>query len=127
MLRPLLHLFATQPQLLGEHAQAYAELVTGEALKFAARWKRQALLRGLAFVALVVSVLLAGMALLLWASLPAEPRMPWVLIAVPLPPLVAALACWLGARERDETERPFANVRRQFEADQALWREVSGT
>lgn len=126
MMRALLQLFVTQPHLLAEHAQAYAELVTAETLKFATNWKRQAVLQALALGGLAVAVLLAGVALLLWASLPTAPRAPWALIVVPLLPLAAAVACWLAAREHGG-EHAFANVRRQIEADKALWREVSGS
>lgn len=126
MMRAVLHLFATQPQWLAEHAQAYAELVTAETLKFAAAWKRQVLLKALALGGLALALLLAGVALLLWASLPTAPRAPWVLIVVPLLPLACALGCWLAAREQ-RGEPPFVGVRRQFEADKQLLREVSAS
>ena len=48
MLHPLLHLVATQPQLLADHAEAYAELVAEELGDFSVTWKRRALLNAVA-------------------------------------------------------------------------------
>ena len=69
-MHPLLHLIATRPQLLAEHAQAYAELVSTELPRASAAWKRQALLNTLAWLGFLAALLLGGVALMLWASLP---------------------------------------------------------
>jgi hypothetical protein len=39
---PLLHLIATRPQLLADHAEAYAELVAVEIDCMSATWTRRA-------------------------------------------------------------------------------------
>lgn len=118
----LLNLLATRPQLLAEHAQAYAELMADELPRAASEWKRQALLSVLAALALLTALLLAGVALMLWAALPSE-AMPvaWLLVVVPLLPLAAAtgllLAAQAGARRRGPSD-----LRQQLDADLALLR-----
>ena len=87
MMHPLFHLIATRPQLLADHAEAYAALVAAEAPRIAAAWKRSALLNVLALCSLAVGLVLTGVALMLVAAMPeAAMRAPWVLLAVPLLP-----------------------------------------
>lgn len=125
MLHPLFHLVATQPQLLGQHAQAYGELVGTELSAQASVWGRRALLTALALCLLGVTVVLAGVALMLWATLVPEPRAAWVLLVVPSVPGVGAIACYLLARQRSAADaEAFAELRRQMQADLALLREL---
>lgn len=125
MLHPIFHLVATQPQLLGQHAQAYGELVSSELSTQATVWTRRAVFSALALCLFSVCVVLAGVALMLWATLVPEPRSAWVLLAVPSVPGVAAIACYLLARKRSATdEQAFAELRRQMQADLALLREL---
>lgn len=125
MLHPIFHLVATQPQLLGHHAQAYGELVSTELSTQAGVWTRRALFSALALCLLGVSVVLAGVAIMLWASLVPEPRAAWVLVVVPSVPAVAAIACYLLARHRSAADaQAFAELRRQMQADLALLREL---
>lgn len=71
MLHPLLHLIASRPQLLADHAAAYAELVAAEFGAETSALKRQALLGALGIGGLGVAAVLAGVAVMLWAVLPA--------------------------------------------------------
>ena len=96
-MHPLFHLLATRPQLLADHAEAYAELVAVEVNRMSATWTRLALLNAMALCSLSVALALAGVALMLWAVMPALPaQAPWVLIVVPLLPLAAAVGCLLA-------------------------------
>ena len=127
MLHPLFHLIATQPQLLGDHAQAYGELISAELATQAAALKRRTLFYALALCFLGVAIVLAGVALMLWATLvpvPAPaPTTVWVLALVPAVPAALALACYLLARTRVDADDPaFAELRRQVQADMALLR-----
>lgn len=125
MLHPIFHLVATQPQLLGQHAQAYGELVSTELSNQASVWTRRALLSTLALCFLVVCAVLAGVAIMMWAALVTDPRTAWVLILVPSAPGIAAIACYLAARHRSATDaQAFAELRRQMQADLALLREL---
>jgi peptidoglycan/LPS O-acetylase OafA/YrhL len=124
-MHPLLKLAATQPQLLADHAQAYAELLAAELPRTALRWKRQALLKALALVGLLASLLLGGMALLLWAALPGlSMPQPWLLIVVPLLPAAGAIVCLVAASARAEGPAP-GSLQQQFSADLAMLRDVS--
>ncbi len=125
MLHPVLHLIATKPQLLGEHMEAYAELVGIEVGKTTKLWKSRAQLYAVALFLLIVGILFAGMALMFWALMPlAGMNLPWLLPAVPLVPLVAGSFCVLKARGKP-TYPGFGTLKAQLSADLAMLREVS--
>lgn len=122
-MHPLFHLIATRPQLLAEHMEAYAELVSADMGIVSASWKRGALLNAGALVCLLLAAILGGVALMLWAVIPvAQMQAPWALWAVPLPLFAIALACFVSAHAPPES-RAFDNLRRQVKADMALLRE----
>ena len=126
-LQPLLHLLSAQPQLLVDHAKAYADLAADELGRSAALWKRRALLQAAALCAALVAAVLAGVALMLWSLVPASTvQSPWVLLATPLPPLALALICgWAGLGPVRANAWP--GLRQQVKADLALWHEASAT
>ena len=125
MIATLLRLIASEPQLLADHAQAYAELAGDETGQVAKAWTRRAALFAAALCGLGLACILAGVALMLWAVVPvAQMPAPWALIVVPLPALVLAGACLWAAR----TPAPgaaFGKLRQQLQADLVLLREVS--
>ena len=126
-MHPLLNVIATRPQLLAEHAQAYAELVAAEFPRATAAWKRQALLNGLALLGLLAALLLGGVALMLWAALPLSSMpTPWLLIAVPLLPALAGMACLMAARSGIEANL-LGDLRQQVSADLTMLREAKLT
>ena len=124
-MHPLLSLIATRPQLLADHAQAYADLVAAELPRATMVWKRQVLLQGLGFASLGLALLLSGMALMLWGTLPpATMAAPWLLWAVPgLFALTGLLLC-LAARRSVERDL-LQELRQQISADMAMWREAT--
>lgn len=124
MMHPLLTLLRTQPHLLADHAEAYAELLATEIDRVSTAWKRQALLAAAALCSLAVAAVLAGVALLLWAVV-AHDQMPapWLLIAVPLAPMAVALWCRIAARTSVD-RKAFSNVKQQLQADIAMLREA---
>lgn len=124
MLHPLLRLIATQPQLLAEHAEAYAELVATEVSSASTAWKRRALLNAVAQCCLGVAAVLAGVALMLWSVIPvADIRVPWALVAAPLLPAAVAAGCLWAARTRGQ-QGTFDSLRQQMKADIVLLREA---
>lgn len=124
-MHPLLQLIATRPQLLAEHAQAYAALVTTEAPRITAACKRSAWLLALALGSLGAGLVLAGVAAMLWAITPeAQLRLPWVLVVVPALPLLVGLISTVAARRNREREA-FDNLRQQVRADIELLREAA--
>ena len=68
MLHPIFHLIANQPQLLGNHAQAYSELIGTELALQSAAWVRRALLGAVMLGLLCIAVVLAGVALMFWIT-----------------------------------------------------------
>lgn len=126
-MHPLLHLIATQPQLLADHAEAYADLLGEELGSASAIWKRRLALHAVALCSLGVSAVLGGVALMLWAVIPpADIQAPWALIAGPSLPLAVALGCLWAARPQPSAGT-FDNVKRQMKADVAMLREVSAS
>ena len=126
MLHPLIHLIATQPQLLGSHAAAYGELISTELAVQAQTLKRRTLWVALAVCFLGVAAVLAGVATLLWALLvPALQPVPWIVILVPLVPFVLSVVCGLLARKPwVAQDAAFAELRRQVQADIELLRSM---
>ena len=126
-MHPLLRLVTNQPQLLAEHAEAYADLFGEELSTASAMWKRQALLGAVALCGLGVGLVLAGVALMLWAVIPpTDMRAPWALIVAPALPLLGAIVCAVAARA-ETTHGVFAAMRQQVKADVAMLREVSAS
>jgi cytochrome c biogenesis factor len=125
VIHPLLRLIATEPQVLGDHVEAYAELVGDEVRKTGSAWGLRLALYAAALCLLGVALVLTGVAVMLWAALPANGlQAPWALIVVPAVVFVAAAACALIAR-RNPVENAFDNVKKQLSADMAMLREVS--
>ena len=126
MLHPLLHLLATQPHLLGNHAQAYGELLSTELNQQAHALGKRTLLVALAVCFLGVAVVLCGTACMLWAlATPQQATLPWVLITVPLVPAALSVACfWASRANTSPDKKAFAELRRQVQADVALLREM---
>nr|WP_315239478.1 hypothetical protein [uncultured Albidiferax sp.] len=123
-MHPLLRLVATQPQLLVDHVEAYADLVAEEIGHVSSAWKLRILLYAVALCSVVVATVLAGVALILWAVVPfSEMHAPWALVAAPLLPIAAAIWCLIAARR--ETSDGFDNLRQQVKADIGMLREVS--
>ncbi len=124
-MNPLLALLATRPQLLLDHAQAYAALFNEEFALAAAAWRRRVLLYALALCCLGVAAVLAGVAAMLWFTTAAAASAQWVLITIPAVPLLVTLVCLLLARQAPYSA-PFANMSRQIDADLAMLR-AAGT
>ena len=124
MIHPLLRLIATQPQLLADHAESYADLVGEELGKTTAVWKRRVLLNATALCLVGVAAVLGGVALMLWAALPAiSIHAPWALVAAPALPALAAL--WCGYEGQRETDDVFKELKEQIATDLLMLRQVS--
>ena len=125
MLHPLLLLLSSRTQLLVEHAEGYAALVAAEAAAASTIWKRNALLNAVALCTFGTAAVLAGVALMLWATVPPQNiQASWALWAAPLLPALVALGCTLLARV-SSAPAAFSQLRQQLKADLALLAEVS--
>jgi hypothetical protein len=124
-MHPLLQLLMTQPGLLGEHAQGYAELLTSELAAFKQSGTRRLLWAAATGCLALVGCVLGGVAVMLWAALPGMPvAAAWVLWVTPGLPVAAALACLLRLRALQPVTA-FASIQEQIKADMQLFKEVS--
>jgi uncharacterized membrane protein YqjE len=127
-MHPLLRLLTRRPELLAEHAQAYAELAAAELTVASGTWRRQLLLNILALACLCGAALLGGVALMLWAVMPvATSTAAWVLWCVPLLPAVIGLVCGAAAQRSPGSTASFHNLRQQLKTDAALLRTLAKT
>ncbi|OIQ73448.1 hypothetical protein GALL_449160 [mine drainage metagenome] len=124
-MHPLFALLATRPQLLVDHAQAYAALFCAEFSLARAQWRKVVILQAVALFFFAAATVLAGVALMLWAVTPVvQIHTPWLLFVTPLLPLGAAIACQLAARKHNQSNA-FTNLSQQISADIALLRAVA--
>jgi hypothetical protein len=125
MIYPLLQLMTKRPQLLLDHAEAYSDLIVAEASGASVWWQRRVVLYVTALVTGGVAMTLAGVAAMLWATVPAAGNhAPWVLLLVPALPAGVALWCAIAAMVQAK-ETHFANLREQARADMAMLREAT--
>jgi uncharacterized membrane protein YqjE len=119
-MHPLLELLVGQPQLLADHAQAYGALFAEEMGEARAALQRWALWRAVTLCSLFSAAILAGIALMLWAMLPASPlQVTWVLVVTPILPLLVAVVSWPLA-QKNGTPPLFNLMRAQIRADKAM-------
>lgn len=124
MIHPLLRLVATQPQLLADHAAAYAGLVGEEIGRSINGVKQRVMLVSIALGLIAVAAVLGGVAVMLWAVIPtASMHAPWALIAAPGVPAVVGVVCL--AVGRSPPADTFAELKQQVAADLVMLREVS--
>ena len=125
MIHPLFRLVAAQPQMVADHLGGYCELFGDELRGFGAHWTRRLLLQLAAVGLLAVAISLAGVAVLLWAvTAPDGIHAAWALAAVPLAPLLAALACAMASRGAAPAAS-FTAMREQIAEDARMLREVA--
>lgn len=123
-LHPLLRLVVDEPQVLAEHLAAYAGLLVEEGGQAIERSQRRYGRQALGGIAIIVGATLCGVALMLWAALPAATMpQPWLLLAVPALPLAVAAGLLVPRRGPDEPIA-FERVRRQVAVDAELWRSL---
>lgn len=119
-MHPVFRLIAAQPMLLAGHVGAYAGLVSEELLSSAVAVQRRLLWQLASALSLAVAAALAGVALLLWASLPpSSAPAGWLFVVTPLLP--AVLGLWAGWRAHAHANgEPLARLRAQLAEDADL-------
>jgi hypothetical protein len=124
MLHPFFRLLAAKPQLLLDHASAYADLATLQAAAALTAWRLRLVLALTAGLALLLGLMLTGVSLMLLALMPWQAmQAPWLLVAVPAVPLLLAAA--LGWRLRQPLDGAWLQeLRSQWQADTLLLREA---
>jgi len=127
VIHPLFRLIVSDPQLLAEHVEAYSELVAEEVGAVTAQWKKRAVLHAMSLACIFVTVVLAGVSVMLWAVVPVDNmNSPWALVVAPGIPLV--LAVWANfAAKAPAAEHGFKAIREQLAADAAMLRSVTAS
>ncbi len=125
MFHPLLKLLARRPDLLADHLDAYADLACAQVRATRRTLVTRALLAALAVLGALLALLLAGMALLLWAALPPDLlARPWMLLLIPAVPALLALgAAW--ALCASAPLAGFGPLREQFSRDAQMLHDAS--
>lgn len=120
MLHPLLRLALARPDLLADHASAYAELAVVSAREALADWQLRLVGWALLGAGVLLCLIFGGVALMLHGAVTSPPT-PWLLWAVPAAPVLLALwGAWLARRRVNGSGG--ISVTEQFEADLALLR-----
>ncbi len=124
MIHPFFSTLLSQPGLLVEHLDAYAELARAEAGAWGSAVQSRWMLKIAMALCGLLAITLGAMAALLagaiaWRSMPHG----WVLLVVPLVPALAALGCWWRMRNL-ATRQAFAVLREQFATDLKIMRSV---
>lgn len=125
VIHPLFRLIASRPQMIADHVEAYSELVADEVSSATLALKNRVLLTAVGLACGAVALVLAGVAVMLWAVIPVNAmNVAWALIVVPSLPGVACAVCFVAIR-RAAVGNGFKTLREQFAADAAMLREVS--
>lgn len=95
----LLKLLLLPPDLLKSHAQAYADLASELSIRYLCTLKNRWMMFGFSALALLLTFIFGGVALMLWSVLPLQGAShPWVLLALPITTLGISIMCWWWAR-----------------------------
>lgn len=117
MVHPIFKVLVSRPELVVDHLGGYAALAQEEASTLGAQILRRAIAWGIAAVAFIVFLVLAGVAVMLGVMLG---EFGWVLVLAPGAALVLALVAMALARQSLPAQA-FVELRGQLEADaQAL-------
>ncbi|MDD2893514.1 MAG: hypothetical protein PHF20_06250 [Halothiobacillaceae bacterium] len=123
MCPPLFRLLLEEPELICGYANAYAVLLWQDATGWQARQKRRLIYLFAIASGVLMAILLAGIALMLYAVTgPGHEQGHWLLWSVPVVPLTWALvAGWLLWRA-PPVGLLFVHVREQIAQDMALFK-----
>ena len=117
MVHPIFSVLITKPELVMEHAAGYAALMREEASTVGKEVARRAVAWGVTLFALLVFLILAGVAAMLAAI---EDQFHWAFLLVPATALAIAVLAFLQAR-KPLPEKAFTELKAQLDADaQAL-------
>jgi hypothetical protein len=123
-LHPVLQLLTAQPQLVLDHVGVYVEWLGSEVSRALARWRLRMILLVVAIASVGVAFILAGVALMLAATLPTVgPAATWLLVAVPVFPLLVALACAAALRFKPQ-DGIMDQLKLQISQDMSIFREA---
>jgi hypothetical protein len=113
MLHPIFSVLIHKPELVIDHVAGYAALVQEEASSVGGEVARRVIAWAIAGVGAIVFLVLAGVSAMLGVM---QGEFHWILLAVPLIPLVPAVFAWNVARKRLPAQA-FAELKAQLDAD----------
>ena len=124
MTDPLVYMLTRRPHMLAVHVQAYADLLGAEAARALNRAALKALLGLSTLCMAVVSMVLTGVAVMLWAVLPlGSMGWPWVLVVAPaMAWLLTLVLAWTTSLVR--AGHALAEFKKQLDADLSLYKEM---
>lgn len=122
MFKQLLKIILLPPELIRAHANGYVDLASEAGWRYVHALKNKCWMYGLSALALVLALILGGMALMLWGTLSmADAPQAWVLWALPGSCLVISGLC--GWRARSLTMPSLLqDIQSQWELDLAAIR-----
>jgi peptidoglycan/LPS O-acetylase OafA/YrhL len=117
MVHPIFSVLVTKPELVMEHVAGYASLMRDEASSVGKEVAKRAVAWGVTLFALLVFLILAGVAAMLAAV---QDQFHWAFLLVPAVALAIAVAGFMVAR-KPLPEKAFGELKAQLDADaQAL-------
>jgi len=119
MLHPIFSVLISRPELVIDHVAGYAALVQEEASTVGVEVAKRAAAWGIAVIALLVFLVLAGVAVMLGAVM----EFHWAFVIVPGVALLVAVVAWSVARQKLPS-RAFTDLRAQLDADAEALRAV---
>ena len=120
MLHPIFSVLITKPGLVVEHVAGYAALVREEASTVGLEVAKRAIAWAVTLFALLVFLILAGVAVMLGAI---EDQFHWAFVLVPAIALAIAAAAFTVARKR-LPEKAFTELKAQLDADAEALRAI---
>lgn len=127
MFKLLLKLLVLPPELLKVHAQGYADLVGQACREQLCMLQTRCMVYSISAVSLLLALVLGGVALMLWGTLPLvnAPHV-WVLWALPLSLTLISGLCWLWARHL-RTPPLLDNIKTQIQLDMLAVRQAQAS
>ncbi len=124
MTHPALLILAKNPELLADHAEAYTDLIAESFKRMVIDWRRRAVCEIAIAFCVLLSVLFAGVAGMLWGiSVGLTNQGLWILYAIPILPLLIALGLWQFASKHSYGTEALDIVKHQVRADLAVLRQ----
>jgi peptidoglycan/LPS O-acetylase OafA/YrhL len=118
MIHPIFSVLISRPELVVDHVSGYAALMREEASTVGTEVAKRAIAWAIAAVALMVFLVLAGVAAMLGVL---HGTFHWILVVAPGLPLALAVAAWNVARRR-LPEKAFTELKAQLDADAQVLR-----
>jgi multidrug efflux pump subunit AcrB len=123
MIHPIFSVLINRPELVMDHVAGYAALVQEEASSVGSEVAKRVIAWGVTVMALVVFLVLAGVAVMLGVM---QGEFNWVLVVAPGIALLVAVLAWNIARQRLPA-KAFTELKAQLDADAEALRTIGAS